>query len=512
MREFFVLTLGIMQLRNAISGDASHDAQARYPPPKCHPATRKAVLGRIMQWIASPSPNNCALWLYGPAGAGKSAIAQTIAERTEGRELAASFFFSRGNLSCNTVQPLWATIAFQIATSIPDLRNNIGTAVMDNPGIFFKAAESQLQKLIIEPFRSHSNIESNVPQQSSFLVIIDGLDECEGDDDQCLILDAISRIAHTLHLPLRFIIASRPEPHIRSSFINTSLQDICYRIVLDESIQPVQDVLTFLQSEFDAIYKKHQHAMTSVLRPWPSKDDVRLLADRSGGQFIYASTALKFIDDRDFRPAEQLKIVLDASGSTAFTALDQLYQQILSTSANIPLLLRILGCILMAKEDLYASTIETFLELQEGDVHMALGRVHSLVNVPDTYVEPIRVHHKSLADFIFNSARSGKYHISAEKCHLNLAVGCLRWALDAGRNYDHTLCRHSRSGVIVVSSSYARRHWADHCSTAEPKQELARHLMVLDHRSWSNLLHDDRSEVCWVSVMKLNTTINWLKV
>ena len=502
--------LGILQLRDAISGGATHDSDARYPPHKCHPATRKAVLKRILQWIGLSSPGNNVLWLHGPAGAGKSAIAQTVAERTESRELAASFFFSRGIAGRNTIHRLWATIAFQIATAMPDLQSKIGTAVMDNPGIFFKAPDSQLQKLVMEPLRSRATA-STASQRSPFLVIIDGLDECEGDTNQVLILRSISTITHILHLPLRFIIASRPEPHIRGAFDSPDLRYICHHIILDESFQPVQDVYTFLRSEFNNIYEKHRHTMTSISRPWPSEDKVRLIADRSGGQFIYASTALKFIDDKDCRPAEQLEIVLDASGSTAFTELDQLYQQILSTSANIPLLLHILGCILMAKEDLCASTIETFLKLQVGDVHLALRRVHSIVNIPDNSTEPIHVLHKSLADFIFNKSRSGAYYISPEECHFNLAVGCLRWALDAGSSYDYTLCPHSLSTIQTPSCVYARRHWADHCSKAEPKQELALRLMVADHRSWSVLLHDDRSEVTWVNTMKLNTTVHWLQ-
>ncbi|EEB93378.1 hypothetical protein MPER_07972 [Moniliophthora perniciosa FA553] len=59
---------------------ASHNSETRYPPPKCHPDTRRRVLNVIRDWIHSESPEDCVFWLYGPAGAGKSAIAQTIAE------------------------------------------------------------------------------------------------------------------------------------------------------------------------------------------------------------------------------------------------------------------------------------------------------------------------------------------------------------------------------------------------------------------------------------------------
>jgi hypothetical protein len=368
--------------------------------------------------------------------------------------------------------------------------------------------ESQLQKLIIEPFRSHV-MDSNASQRSPFLVIIDGFDECKSEADQLLILNSISTITHTLNIPLRFIIASRPEPHIRSSFDSPDLRHICYRIVLDESFKPVEDVTLFLRSELGNIYEKHRHKKASVPIPWPSESEVQLLAERSAGQFIYASTALKFIDDEACHPVEQLKIVLDTS--TAFVDLDQLYKKILSTSANGPLILRILGCILIAKEDLSVATIEDFLKLQVGDVHLALRTVHSIVNVPDASTDPVHVLHKSLDGFIFNPFRSGEYYIAAEKCHFNLAVGCLRWVLDAGKFYEK-MCHRSLPGVMLLSGTYACRHWADHCSKAEPKHELVPYLLALDHHSWSILLHDDQRKVSWVNVMKLNKTVQWLQV
>jgi len=44
-----------------------------------HPSTRVAVLEHIMSWILDLQKIRFFMWLYGPAGAGKSAIAQSIA-------------------------------------------------------------------------------------------------------------------------------------------------------------------------------------------------------------------------------------------------------------------------------------------------------------------------------------------------------------------------------------------------------------------------------------------------
>ncbi|KAJ6561953.1 hypothetical protein B0H19DRAFT_867908, partial [Mycena capillaripes] len=64
--------------------------------PVCYAGTRPAVLEDMPSWVDA-GPKNI-FWLHGPAGAGKSAIAQMFAEncRTESR-LGASFFFKRGH-------------------------------------------------------------------------------------------------------------------------------------------------------------------------------------------------------------------------------------------------------------------------------------------------------------------------------------------------------------------------------------------------------------------------------
>jgi len=76
---------------------ALHDSMAHFPPPKCHPQTHEMVLKIIMDWVKNPHPQQPMIWLNGPAGAGKSAIAQMIAGRCLGKQLAASFFFLRNS-------------------------------------------------------------------------------------------------------------------------------------------------------------------------------------------------------------------------------------------------------------------------------------------------------------------------------------------------------------------------------------------------------------------------------
>ncbi|KAJ6529471.1 hypothetical protein DFH09DRAFT_879028, partial [Mycena vulgaris] len=151
------------------------------------------------------------------------------------------------------------------------------------------------------------------------------------------------------------------------------------------------------------------------------------LVDKSSGYFIYASTIIKFIDDKDFRPTERLQVVMGIKQSefgAPFAALDQLYTQILSSVHTWPLLTRILT-IISVKLSWSASLMDQFLQLQRGDVQLRLRRLHSVLTEPDFYWDRITVHHASFLDFLGDPTRSGVFYIG-DVHRTNLACDILR--------------------------------------------------------------------------------------
>ncbi|KAF9059639.1 hypothetical protein BDP27DRAFT_1191404, partial [Rhodocollybia butyracea] len=148
--------------------------------------------------------------------------------------------------------------------------------------------ETQLRVLISEPCCMHLN-------ENPLMILIDGLDECEGQDVHLEILRAI-RNSFTPHpLPLRFIIASRPEAHIHEMF-ESPLYDGVYRPFNLE--QSFNDVQTYFQDEFARIHREHHQTMAMVPFPWPLPEVLHKLVWKSSGYFIYASTIIKFVDDK----------------------------------------------------------------------------------------------------------------------------------------------------------------------------------------------------------------------
>ena len=86
------------------------------------------------------------LWLYGADGAGKSAIAHTLAEICEECGcLLATFFFWKTAAERNNIDRFIATIAYQIARGIPASRRFIETAIDADPMISNNPWMSSLQ-------------------------------------------------------------------------------------------------------------------------------------------------------------------------------------------------------------------------------------------------------------------------------------------------------------------------------------------------------------------------------
>ena len=154
---------------------AFHNSDKHFDPPKCHPHTWLAILTKIMKWIKWEEDIDVfIMWVYGPAGAGKSAITQTITKMCKKEMIMlTSFFFSSNDPSCNTVKPLIATIAYQIALNLPDVQDAILEAITCDPVIFSKSLIVQVKSLIVAPLQLLEEAGYFKEPTSCHLVIID---------------------------------------------------------------------------------------------------------------------------------------------------------------------------------------------------------------------------------------------------------------------------------------------------------------------------------------------------
>jgi hypothetical protein len=296
-------------------------------------------LDQLSAWADNERPENSILWLHGSAGIGKSAIAQMfVGNCKKAGRLGASFFFKRGDHERGPWHRLFSTLAYQLPLSVSGLLFHIQHAVEANKLVVNQAKELQFQTLIVEPLK-----QVPVPQLLP-IIILDGLDECEDTKIQQEILRLFIDAIHMHQLPIRILIASRPEPHIREVLQTKVTFNMCRLVELSADNRAYEDIRKYLHDEFSRIRAEHFGDGIDLGDAWPIPDTVEHLVKKSSGIFIYAVTVIRFVGDQYSHPQERLDSVrsLDPE-STA--PLDDLYTQILSVAKQNDRQLRILHAV-----------------------------------------------------------------------------------------------------------------------------------------------------------------------
>ena len=384
------------------------------------------MVDKIIDWATGKIDTNAfILWLYGPAGAGKTAIARKVAELFAGHELLlASFLFFRSDSKRNTMKPLAANIAYRITSVIPGAREPINTIIEADPLILSYSVEIQLTKLVFEPLRLlvYQGYFSNRIFPS--LIVIDGLDECLAKDSQTNLIQLLSSSVARYQLPLKFLIVSRPEFHIKSAIAIAGEQSIVSHLELNNDFLPDDDIRHFLTDKFREIRTCHPFR-SGISSSWPSKQQIDTLICKASGQFIYASLAVRFINATCASPMRQLDVVLNLrppiNHDLPFAELDTLYTYILSSTKSPDLVLRILGLYEVLTYDVHCDSVVEFIEvmlgLENGDVLIYLTPLNSLLEVKmgKYHYYEIDFHHSSFMDFLRCPERSKDYYIDTQK-------------------------------------------------------------------------------------------------
>ncbi|KDR73183.1 hypothetical protein GALMADRAFT_723684 [Galerina marginata CBS 339.88] len=478
---------GIELLVEQTAPGAFHDSLERRPAPQCHPDTRRVVLKEIMDWAREHEQLHRFLWLSGQAGSGKSSIAQTIAERCQEEGiLAAGFFFSRVAEGRNNDSRFIATLAYQLSLSIPDTAPFIGSALNRDAFLFSRSIQAQMDSLIIEPLRNRTVRQNNgnerQPRLGPGLIIIDGLDECSQSRGQNDILNVFSLAVQRFSFPLYFLITSRPEYNIRDAFDEDNLNSLTRRIVLDDKYDPGADIRTFLQSRFKEV--KRRHPLKSFLSAsWPMEPFLDYLIRKSSGLFIYASTAMKYIQSHEHWPTERLDVILGLAPcpgrDTPFADLDALYMHIFSSVENLKPALQTFGFLLFTQSRLIntAGLVEDFLFFKRGELQLVLSNLHSVIDLPPSerfYHRELRIFH-ALGDFLTDASRSGRFFISPGMAHNHLAKYCIK---HMSPTPTFSLLSHHLVAYIGLMQ---------HCLKADPTDDLLRGLYRFDFEAFLDL-------------------------
>ncbi|EKM78011.1 hypothetical protein AGABI1DRAFT_42555, partial [Agaricus bisporus var. burnettii JB137-S8] len=276
-------------LQHTIIG-AEFDSSDRHPPPRCHPGTRLAIVERCKIFIVHCNGKEKLRWVVGPAGAGKSAIMQIVTEEIPDNViLGASVFLSVNGRQDAT--KIFVTIAYQLAAKSEPYRQLIQSEISRDPSLLRKSLPAQFQKFIIDPFI----LQHLFNLSHRFVIIIDGLDECNNPLAQRELLRLISDFCITYpSSPIAWIVASRPEPHITSFFDDErTVPAYTKEEIKIDSDEACKDVQRYLRDELKDI--KLTYPTLRHKKEWPSELEFTKIATAAGGLFAYASTVIRYI-------------------------------------------------------------------------------------------------------------------------------------------------------------------------------------------------------------------------
>jgi len=439
----------------------------------------------IMRWSGNPQ-DACIFWLSGMAGTGKSTISRTVARRWyDENRLGASFFFSRGQGDLAHASKFFATLACQLAHSQPSLATPIREAILKNPNITKQGLQDQWAQLIQRPLSQIKGFSSEL------VLVIDALDECDGEKDIRLILHLLAQANSLGSVRLKIFVTSRPETPIQLGFrdiSNDSHRDFTLHAILDAVVN--HDISVLLQHEFEGIRKRHE-----LPDEWPDSSNLDRLVQKAGGLFIYATTVCRFIGYEYSHPPNRLILVLNDTKEhgSSMEQLDSMYTTLLRHAVTskdgkpqeeellAQRFRRIVGSIVVLRDTLTAAALTELIHAEGWEVKQTLRSLGSVLRYSGGDGSPITLLHPSFRDFLLDNTRcqDPRLMVVAESTHKGLAVRCLELM---SRGLRRGICSQKHSGILKsdidpetlrrflpAEVQYACRYWVDHLQRGNVK-------------------------------------------
>ncbi|KAF5319198.1 hypothetical protein D9619_008291 [Psilocybe cf. subviscida] len=421
------------RLFEVVAPNAILNAGGRADEVRCYPGTREDVINKMEKWMDDKgSRTSRMMWLSGPAGAGKSAILQTVAERCQEYErLTANFFFFRGDTTRNHAQPLVATLVYQLRALYPALDKILEDCLTAAPLVYKASIGEQFQKLISSPIHA---VQNSSAIRQPILLMIDGLDECDDKTKQEQIVGALHALVESDDSPFLVLVASRTEPHIVMSFNNIAASVVS--LFLDDEYRPQDDIRRFVIAKFVEIKRTH-HLAHTLDEYWPITADIDAIVEKSSGQFIYAATVMRFIHYSTASPRLSLltiRGIRPAADHSPYAQLDAIYSYVLSKSHNLEAIIFCLGVHFAAtipvegwglSQDTFSQFFQS-IGYESIEIESLFADLVAIISVHTTPGWQLAFYHASLSDYLLDKSRSGIYHVDPHRIRTEIIIMCLK--------------------------------------------------------------------------------------
>ncbi|KAG6915119.1 hypothetical protein DXG01_013199 [Tephrocybe rancida] len=489
----------------------TYDQQGKIP---CDQGTRVEVLEAIRHWVYDHSEKSQNfLWLTGDPGCGKSAITATIAQECKDKScLWAQFFINRNLAETTDPSKYFPTIARQLSGHSRMVEHHVYDTVVEKRSIADRMTADQAAKLFISALAKASNIKEATP----VLVVIDGLDETNGE----YLYDTaeiFSQLFETLsdHRNVKILISSRTDHEIHEPFTQTLKNRHVKHLHLDTA-DP------FSRRDVDRYLKEHLHkiAIKNKLDPtqWPGDDHLNRLSEQASGLFIWAATVIKFLDARIrkrgkeglYRVLEQLDLPEKADINTLYTLILKITYDDDSTTEDwdFEIFRRLMGAIAVAREPLSIAHLDDLLDLRytptsdRVDVQNFVQLLRTvLVSGVDVITETTAVRfHKSFVEYITSKNAAERFRVNLETANAELALCCLHHLvkLYAGSQSTHFAATSSDVKAMSYPARYALRFCLSHVS-----QRNGTLGVVCDDSVLKTLLQCESLIICSANILQI---------
>jgi hypothetical protein len=437
----------------------------------CLRETRKALIDDIIKWIyLAEEPTGAEIfWLSEVAGAGKSAIAHTIAQYCHiNGLLGSSFFFDRNIPDRRTPQKLFTTIARDLVGLGNKFADHISVVLEGERSVASACQTRQFEKLILEP-----SMRDRIGRP--VVIVIDGFDEGYDLETLKILRDRVPELPGNF----RVFMTSRPLDDIV-----TDLSDAghVYRRSIDihgDSNQ--RDIAVYIRDRLRYISSRRRLAVE-----WPGVERTNDLINKSEGLFIWVSIVSEYLRTAT-HPDRKLSTLLyqsNLSGVSTDAKMDALYSEILSTcnwadEDFVHGYHLLMGAIMAAKAPLSLIALK-YLHRQhaELDIDGVLRPLSSLLTGLFDQDQPIHILHLSFRDFVTCRAQSAlihqRYYVSEKEHNRRLAILCLHVLNEdltshtPGTGYLNESASNTKGIPSIAQSDvsevvwYACRFWTEH--------------------------------------------------
>jgi hypothetical protein len=362
---------------------------------------------------------------------------------------------------------------------LPGIRKTLD----EDSTISHKALKDQFEKLILQPLLGIKHARSQAVVR---VVVIDALDECEREADIRAILQLLARTKDIRPVPLRIVVTSRPELHIRLGFKempNGTYQDLVLHEVPRSTVE--HDIRLFLEHKLGVIRKEHM-----LSAGWPTQGQIRALVELSVPLFIYAATVCRYVGEDFSDPEEYLNKVVH-NPKFILAPLNQLYSLVLNQlligkeerdkEPWLQAFRELVGSIVILESPLSVVSLARLLQVPQTQVQHRLKGLHSVLSIPSKEDAPVRLLHLSFREFLVDPQKQGKslFWVDERTSHKKLALSCLE-LMSGPSGLHQDMCSLSGPGVLrseideqTVAGSlspdlqYACRYWVSHLKQSQ---------------------------------------------